>query len=99
MVVHKWVTGIIFRGVGVRGNGGGVMRNGQTGWRGVVVIVVLGWLTAAVPARETGVDLSHFQGETGMPQANWNQLAAEGRTFAYIKATEGLLPPGNVDPA
>ena len=34
-----------------------------------------------------------------MPQANWNQLAAEGRTFAYIKATEGLLPPGNVDPA
>jgi lysozyme len=32
-----------------------------------------------------------------MPQANWNQLAAEGRTFAYIKATEGLNPPGNID--
>jgi lysozyme len=32
-----------------------------------------------------------------MPQANWNQLAAEGRTFAYIKSTEGLNPPGNID--
>ena len=34
-----------------------------------------------------------------MPQANWDQLAAEGRTFAYIKSTEGLNPPGNIDPA
>jgi lysozyme len=50
-------------------------------------------------ARELGVDISHFQGETGMPQANWNQLAAEGRTFAYVKSTEGLNPPGNIDPA
>jgi lysozyme len=48
-------------------------------------------------ARELGVDISHFQGETGMPQANWNQLAAEGRSFAYVKATEGLNPPGNID--
>src|ERR1700754_199411 len=50
-------------------------------------------------ARDLGVDVSHFQGESGMPQANWNQLAAEGRTFAYIKATEGLNPPGNIDAA
>src|SRR4051812_8230558 len=50
-------------------------------------------------ARDIGVDLSHFQGETGMPQANWNQLAVEGRTFAYIKSTEGLNPPGNIDAA
>jgi lysozyme len=75
------------------------MRNGQTAWRGIVVVVMFGWVTAAAWSRETGVDVSHFQGETGMPQANWNQLAAEDRTFAYIKATEGLLPPGNVDPA
>ena len=74
--------------------------------RGARVLIlgagVLG-LAVAVPrvdaARDLGVDLSHFQGETGMPQANWNQLAAEGRTFAFIKATEGLLPPGNIDPA
>jgi hypothetical protein len=48
-------------------------------------------------ARELGVDVSHFQGEFGMPQANWNQLAAEGRVFAFIKSTEGLNPPGNID--
>jgi lysozyme len=34
-----------------------------------------------------------------MPQANWNQLAAEGRKFAFIKSTEGLNPPGNIDGA
>jgi lysozyme len=45
------------------------------------------------------VDVSHFQGEGGMPQANWNQLKAEGREFAFIKSTEGLLPPGNIDNA
>ena len=46
-----------------------------------------------VHARDLGVDVSHFQGESGIPQANWNQLAAEGRKFAYIKATEGLTGP------
>jgi lysozyme len=56
-------------------------------------------LAPAAKARELGVDVSHFQGEPGMPQANWNQLAAEGRTFAYIKSTEGLNPPGNIDPS
>ena len=56
-------------------------------------------IAPTISARDIGVDLSHFQGETGMPQANWDQLAAEGRTFAYIKSTEGLNPPGNIDPA
>ena len=67
----------------------------------VAVGIVLGCVEVprADAARDLAVDLSHFQGETGMPQANWNQLAAEGRTFAFIKATEGLLPPGNIDPA
>src|SRR6478736_7043689 len=60
--------------------------------------LVVGWGSVSA-GREIGVDLSHFQGETGMPQSNWDQLAAEGRTFAYIKATEGLNPPGNIDPA
>src|SRR6478736_441677 len=75
------------------------MQSGRRNWPGILILVIVGCFAAASPARELGVDLSHFQGETGMPQANWNQLAAEGRTFAYIKATEGLLPPGNVDPA
>src|SRR4051812_3285000 len=67
-------------------------------WLGVLAIVTA-FCQPIIHARELGVDVSHFQGETGMPQANWNQLAAEGRTFAYIKATEGLSPPGNIDPA
>jgi lysozyme len=50
-------------------------------------------LTATVHARDLGVDVSHFQGETGISQTNWNQLASEGRKFAFIKATEGLTGP------
>jgi lysozyme len=61
--------------------------------------LLVAMFACGVGARELGVDVSHFQGETGMPQANWNQLAAEGRTFAYIKSTEGLNPPGNIDNA
>src|SRR5690349_11467301 len=44
-------------------------------------------------ARDLGVDVSHFQNESGIPQSNWNQMRSEGRTFAYIKATEGLTGP------
>ena len=69
---------------------------GRVGRLGLSVLLLM-LATPAVRARDIGVDVSHFQGETGMPQANWNQLAAEGRTFAYIKSTEGLNPPGNVD--
>src|SRR2546430_9913633 len=87
-----------------RAGTGGEMGSGRAR-RGSTLAWCIGALCfAALPAspssaRDTGVDVSHFQGETGMPQANWNQLAAEGRTFAYIKATEGLNPPGNIDPA
>ena len=64
----------------------------------LLLIAVLATTAAtAQAARNLGVDVSHFQGETGMPQANWDQLAAEGRSFGYMKATEGLLPPGNID--
>lgn len=67
----------------------------------VFALIVLVWeiSAAASLARDLGVDVSHFQGETGMPQANWDQLATEGRTFAYMKSTEGLNPPGNIDAA
>src|SRR6478752_5854299 len=63
------------------------------------LFLLLASLVSPAHARDIGVDVSHFQGETGMPQANWTQLAAEGRTFAYIKSTEGLNPPGNIDAA
>jgi lysozyme len=65
----------------------------------LLAVIVLGPAVAPAMARELGVDVSHFQGEFGMPQSNWNQLAAEGRQFAFIKSTEGLLPPGNIDNA
>src|SRR5262245_16521750 len=63
-------------------------------WRCAVSILVLGSVfSMSVLARDLGVDVSHFQNESGIPQTNWNQLASEGRTFAYIKATEGLTGP------
>jgi GH25 family lysozyme M1 (1,4-beta-N-acetylmuramidase) len=70
----------------------------------VVVLAVVSAISLAVPsvasaARSFGVDVSHFQGETGIQQATWEQMKEEGKSIAYIKATEGLLPPGNVDPA
>src|SRR5438552_9575443 len=43
-----------------------------------------------VSGRDFGVDVSHFQGESGIPQGNWNQMFTEGKRFAFIKATEGL---------
>ncbi len=43
--------------------------------------------------RKFGVDVSHFQNESGVPPANWAQLYAEGRRFAFIKSTEGLTGP------
>ena len=76
------------------------MRRAHQNRSTIVPFIALALIVAsAASARELGVDVSHFQGETGMPQANWNQLATEGRTFAFIKATEGLLPPGNIDNA
>ena len=52
------------------------------------------WLVPTVrAARDFGVDVSHFQGATGISQATWNQMAGEGKRFAFIKATEGLTGP------
>src|SRR5262245_57901993 len=62
----------------------------------VLLLVVLASAVAQSVARgnrEFGVDVSHFQGATGVPQSNWNQMAAEGKSFAFIKATEGLTGP------
>jgi len=76
---------------------GTTSRNARCVFLSQILIVILAAPIAALAARDLGVDVSHFQGETGMPQANWDQLAAEGRTFAFAKATEGLSPPGNID--
>lgn len=45
---------------------------------------------AAQAQRDFGVDVSHFQGESGVSQASWNQMFTEGKRFAFVKATEGL---------
>lgn len=44
-------------------------------------------------ARDFGVDVSHFQNESGVPQSSWDQMFAEGKRFVFIKATEGLTGP------
>src|SRR5215216_4607060 len=71
------------------------MRN----YRAVCVtsMLTLSLASNALIARNLGVDVSHFQNESGIDQARWDQLFAEGRTFAFIKSTEGLSPPGNTD--
>ena len=65
----------------------------------LVVIAMFVVFTSSTFAREYGVDVSHHQGSTGISQSSWNAMAAAGKQFAYIKATEGLNPPGNIDPA
>ena len=42
-----------------------------------------------VSGRDFGVDVSHFQNESGIPQGNWNSMFSQGKRFAFVKATEG----------
>jgi GH25 family lysozyme M1 (1,4-beta-N-acetylmuramidase) len=60
-----------------------------------VVVLTLGLLgggTSGTRAatREFGVDASHYQSETGIPQTNWNQMFTQGNRFVFVKATEGV---------
>jgi len=48
------------------------------------------------PSRDFGVDVSHFQDANGVSQASWDQMFAEGKRFAFIKATEGLTGPNDL---
>ena len=41
-------------------------------------------------SRDLGADVSHYQGASGISQAAWAQMFAEGKRFAFIKASEGL---------
>lgn len=60
-------------------------------------VSVLFWLNFGektnAQTRDLGVDVSHYQGATGVSQTAWNQMTSEGKRFAYIKATEGLTGP------
>jgi GH25 family lysozyme M1 (1,4-beta-N-acetylmuramidase) len=52
-------------------------------------------------ARDFGIDVSHFQGETGISQSTWNQMFLDGKRFVFIKASESttfvdLAAPNNV---
>ena len=57
------------------------------------ILVMVAPLVNAQISRQFGVDVSHFQGEAGVSQASWDQMFAEGKRFAFIKATEGLTGP------
>ena len=50
-------------------------------------------LVAVAQPRDLGLDLSHFQGATGVPASSWTQMFAEGKRFAFIKGSEGLTGP------
>src|ERR1051325_10332441 len=47
---------------------------------------------AAVP-RDLGVDVSHYDGSSGVSQSSWNQMYGDGLHFAFIKGSEGLTGP------
>ncbi len=68
---------------------------------GAVAAVAAGFLIASsvALARDVGVDVSHFQGSSGIAQSSWNQMAGQGITFAYIKSTEGLTGPDDTTEA
>ncbi|HYO11297.1 MAG TPA: glycoside hydrolase family 25 protein [Tepidisphaeraceae bacterium] len=63
--------------------------------RGLAALVLVVVISAPAPAlaRDFGVDVSHHNGPSGVSQSAWNQMAAQGKTFAYIKASEGLTGP------
>lgn len=65
--------------------------------RFVFTIVLAAFAAPAFAARDFGIDVSHYQGESGVSQTNWSTAYAAGKRFAFIKGTEGLTGPD--DPA
>jgi GH25 family lysozyme M1 (1,4-beta-N-acetylmuramidase) len=59
----------------------------------LLTVSTLAVLAPAAFGREFGVDVSHYQGSTGIPQTWWTTMAASGGSFAVIKASEGLTGP------
>jgi GH25 family lysozyme M1 (1,4-beta-N-acetylmuramidase) len=58
-----------------------------------IAFLLVPTLRARASGRDVGPDVSHYQGATGISQDSWNQIYAEGKRFAFIKATEGLTGP------
>src|SRR5262249_33942507 len=50
-------------------------------------IVLVAHPRLALGARSAGIDVSDYQGD--LTQANWNSIHADGKDFAWTKATEG----------
>ncbi len=50
-------------------------------------------ITPFSSVRQHGVDVSHFQGSSGVPLSSWNQMVSNGQFFAFVKASEGLTGP------
>jgi hypothetical protein len=43
--------------------------------------------------RDLGLDVSHYDGSTGISQSLWNQIYSQSNRFAFIKGSEGLTGP------
>ena len=54
------------------------------------IVAAIGLASGWAQARDLGVDVSHFQGSTGISQTSWNQMAADGKKFVNIVGT-GLV--------
>jgi GH25 family lysozyme M1 (1,4-beta-N-acetylmuramidase) len=50
----------------------------------------------AAGSRDFGVDVSHYDGASGVSQSSWNQMYADAKHFAFIKASEGLTGPDDI---
>src|SRR5580765_6237916 len=42
--------------------------------------------------RPLGIDVSYWQGATGISPTTWNNVAAAGRTFAFCRCTHYSIP-------
>jgi lysozyme len=58
----------------------------------LLAVIVCASIAASLAARELGVDVSHYQNESGIPQSSWHQMFADGKRFAFIKCSDGLGP-------
>ena len=58
-----------------------------------LLLLVSSALPAEGQSRDFGVDVSHYQGSSGISQSAWNQMFAEGRRFGGAIHREPDLEP------
>lgn len=63
----------------------------QRSLAGLAALLVIA--STATAQRPLGIDVSFWQGT--ITQAQWNQVFASGRVFAFIKSTQGKLGTGD----